>query len=261
MEASMQEKPICPYYGCDEDQCDVGCGYITSHDAHMIIRFCSSQFDSCHKFRELADRYGLPDKATIVTPPVSVPQPQIQDVPVLGLLSFGLTVVLYALTLLPLVTIDPRLLGLLLFTGSLGQIITGLSTLKKNPLRAVAFTGFGLFWLSMVALDVLPHAGFGKIPGQLPMVGYLAMWGLFSLIICQGMESLSKICRLAFAMLTAFLMLLAIAHATNQIAVMHTACLMGIGSGLPGLFLGGQYLWREISLFLQPELTKSGRLR
>lgn len=51
----MPEK-ICPYFGKNEDLCDVGCGYISTHDVNMIIRFCSSHFNSCVKYRELADR-------------------------------------------------------------------------------------------------------------------------------------------------------------------------------------------------------------
>ncbi len=47
---------ICPYFGKNEDLCDVGCGYISTHDVNMIIRYCSSDFCSCIKYQELADR-------------------------------------------------------------------------------------------------------------------------------------------------------------------------------------------------------------
>ncbi len=51
----MAEK-ICPYFGKDEELCDVGCGYISTYDVNMIIRFCSSNFCGCIKYQELADR-------------------------------------------------------------------------------------------------------------------------------------------------------------------------------------------------------------
>jgi len=51
----MSEK-ICPYFGKNEDFCDVGCGYISTHDVNMIIRFCSSHFCDCRKYQELMDR-------------------------------------------------------------------------------------------------------------------------------------------------------------------------------------------------------------
>ena len=53
--SEMPEK-ICPYFGKNEDFCDVGCGYISTHDVNMIIRFCSSQFSDCRKYQELMDR-------------------------------------------------------------------------------------------------------------------------------------------------------------------------------------------------------------
>jgi hypothetical protein len=52
----MKEKPVCPYYGKNEDWCDVGCGYIFPHDVNQIIRYCSSRHRDCPKFQELADR-------------------------------------------------------------------------------------------------------------------------------------------------------------------------------------------------------------
>ena len=47
---------ICPYFGKNDDLCDVGCGYISTHDVNMIIKFCSSNFCECRKYQELADR-------------------------------------------------------------------------------------------------------------------------------------------------------------------------------------------------------------
>ena len=53
----MPNKPICPYYGKNDDFCDVGCGYISPHDVNMIIRYCSKRYCECSKYQELADRY------------------------------------------------------------------------------------------------------------------------------------------------------------------------------------------------------------
>jgi succinate-acetate transporter protein len=228
----------------------------------MIIKYCSKRFDACHKYRELSDRDDLPGGHQINTSP-SLPQPTGTQplAPALGMFSFGLTIMLYALEQLPLISLDIHLLGICLLVGALGQIITGLSSFKKNPVQAVAFTGFGLFWLSMLALDVLPHAGFGHVPGSLPMIGYLSMWGIFSLILCQGMEALSWTCRLAFALLTAFLMLLATAHATESIAFHHGAAAVGLACGLPGVLLGLRQLSRDAVRWLQQDLSNTSKVR
>jgi hypothetical protein len=60
---AMGNTCICPFYGKNDDYCDVGCGYISPHDVNMIIRYCSSRHVECSKYLELADRFPgeLPD--------------------------------------------------------------------------------------------------------------------------------------------------------------------------------------------------------
>ena len=53
----MITETICPFYGKNDDQCDVGCGYISPHDVNMIIRFCSGRHRQCIKYLELSDRF------------------------------------------------------------------------------------------------------------------------------------------------------------------------------------------------------------
>jgi hypothetical protein len=259
----MQDTVICPYYDNDEDVCDVGCGYISSHDASMIIKFCSCQYEDCQKYRELDDRLNHKDPVMpkIDIPAVPRPGSTPDNLPVLGLFCYGITVASYAADKLPIISIDMHLLAIIIMLGSIGQISAGLNTLRSNPLRAVAFTGFGLFWLSILALDILPRAGYGSAPGPIPMMGYLAMWGMFSLIICQGLEQLTRTCRIVFAMMTAFLLSLALAHATENTAFLHSAALIGLTSSLPGLYLGLRHISGEVLQLFQPEMARSGKIR
>ena len=53
----MENPDICPFYGKNDDYCDVGCEYISPHDVNMIIRFCNGRFAHCTKYMELADRF------------------------------------------------------------------------------------------------------------------------------------------------------------------------------------------------------------
>lgn len=53
----MPSRPICPFYGKNDDFCDVGCGYISPHDVNMIIRYCSKRYFDCAKYLELSYRY------------------------------------------------------------------------------------------------------------------------------------------------------------------------------------------------------------
>ena len=53
----MTNCSVCPFYGKNEDLCDIGCGYISSYDVNMIITFCSCRYSGCLKYQELADRF------------------------------------------------------------------------------------------------------------------------------------------------------------------------------------------------------------
>lgn len=254
----MQNPAICPYYGHDEDLCDVGCGYISSHDASMIIRFCSCQFEACSKYKELADRRPL---QTPTPTPLARPAPSgpVASIPVFGLFCHSLTTVSYSLDKLPFALLDLHLLAILLMFGAVGQITAGLNSLKTNPLRALTFTGLGLFWLSVLPLDVLPRAGFGNFPGQVSMAGYLVMWGLFCLVICQGHKQLTRASLAAFGLLTALLLLLATSQMVEGTTILYSAAIIGLASGLPGLVLACRSLRHEALHLLQATSTLVGR--
>ncbi len=52
---------VCPFFGKNDDYCDVGCGYISPADVKQIISYCSCRYRECLKFRELSDR--IPEEA------------------------------------------------------------------------------------------------------------------------------------------------------------------------------------------------------
>jgi hypothetical protein len=260
----MSDRNVCPYYGCNEEVCDVGCGYISPHDAKMIIKFCSAQYSDCLKFHELADRLGerIPAAARAATwvEPVHPGAPTI-TVPAFGLFCFGITTALFAIKQLPVPQLEIHILSLLMMVGALGQILTGLTALRVNPLRAVAFTAFGLFWLSLLAVELLPSAGYGQSPGPLSQAGYFAMWGMFSLILAQGAENLARTCRLVFALLTVFLLLLALAQFTGSITLHHAAAVVGLACSLPGLVYGLRQGYHEVLRLVTPHRADIQRVR
>ena len=53
----MKSSQVCPFFRKDDDCCDVGCGYITSHDVQMMVTYCNSRIADCSKYQELAARY------------------------------------------------------------------------------------------------------------------------------------------------------------------------------------------------------------
>ena len=79
----------------------------------------------------------------------------------LGLLGFGLTTVLLNLHNAGLFPLDTMILAMGIAYGGLAQIIVGIMEFKKgNTFGTVAFSSYGLFWWSLVALLVLPKLTF-----------------------------------------------------------------------------------------------------
>lgn len=76
--------------------------------------------------------------------------------------------------------LGPMMLGLGIFYGVLAQVFAGIMEWKKgNSFGTTAFTSYGLFWLSLVALLVMPKMGWGDATEKLALAAYLIMWGIF----------------------------------------------------------------------------------
>ena len=95
----------------------------------------------------------------------------------LGLMGFGMTTVLLNLHNAGFIGLDTMILSMGIFYGGLAQVIAGIMEWKKgNTFACTAFISYGMFWLSLVSLIALPHAGLGlagpcrvfdsRIPGR-----------------------------------------------------------------------------------------------
>jgi len=142
----------------------------------------------------------------------------------LGLLGFGMTTVLLSFVHnARLGPIDGMLLGMGIFYGGLAQIIAGLLEYKKgNTFGTTAFTSYGLFWLSYVALNwlgveevawrgVMPFLG-GSTPwrvSQEAFAAYYFMWGLFTFVMFIGTLKRNSALQLVFISLATLFFLLA----------------------------------------------------
>src|SRR4030042_4484270 len=75
----------------------------------------------------------------------------------LGLAAFGMTTVLLHLHNAGLFNLGSMILAMGIFYGGIAQVIAGIMEWKKgNTFGTIAFTSYGLFWLSLVSLMVLP---------------------------------------------------------------------------------------------------------
>src|SRR5580698_2652600 len=105
----------------------------------------------------------------------------------LGLCAFGMTTVLLNLHNAGFFEMNSMILAMGIFYGGLAQVIAGIIESKKNnTFGLTAFTSYGFFWLSLVALLVMPKLGWVDATPGPAMVAYLIIWGVFTLLLFFG---------------------------------------------------------------------------
>jgi succinate-acetate transporter protein len=257
----MASFAVCPYYGCNEDVCDVGCGYISSHDASQISRYCSADYQACPKMIELLDR---DDTDQSIFPEVSAPFQKNPPAFVsgeagvaIGLAVTGLAILIYALQKFGLFGEDVHFSAGLIMLISIMQMVVGMVVIKKLPIRGMMFLGSGLLWASLLAMDLLPAAGVGASPGKFALSGYLYIWGLFCLFPLQSAVQLSFTCRLFFGLFAAYLLLLA-ATPSITVPLAIPSLVTGVAAGLVGLVAGLRYLLQRIGSVNESVVNRAG---
>jgi len=129
----------------------------------------------------------------------------------LGLLAFGMTTVLLNLHNAGFFELNSMILAMGLCYGGLAQVVAGIMEWKKgNTFATTAFISYGFFWLSLVALLLLPATGASKAPDATAMAAYLAMWGLFTAGLFVGTLKINRALQVVFATLVVLFFLLAI---------------------------------------------------
>jgi hypothetical protein len=166
----------------------------------------------------------------------------------LGLLGFGLTTVLLNLHNAGLFTLDTMILAMGLAYGGLAQIIVGTMEFKKgNTFGTVAFTSYGLFWWSLVALLVLPKATFFvglNTPTETAMAAYFFMWGIFTFGMFMGTLKKNRALQFVFASLTILFFMLVTRELTGNPVLTGTITfntivgIEGVICGLSAVYLG-----------------------
>jgi succinate-acetate transporter protein len=132
----------------------------------------------------------------------------------LGLMGFGMTTVLLNIhntnpTVLPL---GSMILAMGIFYGGLAQIFAGILEFKKgNTFGLTAFTSYGLFWLSLVGLLIIPQIIPGiDAPHETLLGAYFLMWGLFTMLMFIGTLKKNKALSMVFFTLFILFYLLAL---------------------------------------------------
>jgi succinate-acetate transporter protein len=165
----------------------------------------------------------------------------------LGLCAFGATTVLLNLHNAGFFEMNSMILAMGIFYGGIAQVIAGIIEAKKNnTFGLTAFTSYGLFWLSLVALIVLPKTGWMTAPSEGAMIAYLIVWGLFTLLLFFGTLKLNRALQFVFATLTILFFLLALGDYTGNSAVKHFTGFEGIVCGASAIYTGVAGLLNEM---------------
>ena len=166
----------------------------------------------------------------------------------LGLLGFGMTTILLNLHNAGFFPLDSMILAMGIFYGGIAQVVAGIMEWKKgNTFAATAFTSYGMFWLSLVALVVLPKAGVGLAgPSGMAMPAYLAVWGLFTAVLFIGTLRLSRALQVVFGSLTLLFALLSIGDAIGSPAIGQTAGWVGLFCGASAVYTGLAQVLNEV---------------
>ena len=131
----------------------------------------------------------------------------------LGLMGFGMTTILLNLHNAGLFGMNSMILAMGIFYGGIAQIVAGAMEFRKgNTFGMVAFSSYGLFWLSLVYLILLPTQSPGFAPDNAAMAAYLFMWGLFTLIMFFGTLRANRALQFVFMSLAILFFLLTIAR-------------------------------------------------
>ncbi len=165
----------------------------------------------------------------------------------LGLMGFGVTTVLLNLHNAGLVPIGSAILSMGLLFGGFAQIVAGvMEWKKKNTFGTVAFTAYGFFWISLVALIVMPRFGLADATDRSGMAAYLFVWGLFTVVMFVATLKMNRAIMLVFFALTLLFFLLACADATGSAALQRVAGWEGIACGLGAIYAGAAQILNEV---------------
>jgi len=158
----------------------------------------------------------------------------------LGLLGFGVTTVLLNLHNAGLFSLDTMILAMGLAYGGLAQVIVGIMEFKKgNTFGTVAFTSYGLFWWSLVALLVLPTFSFTGIaaPSHTALAAYFFMWGFFTFAMFFGTLKTNRALQFVFMSLVILFFLLVARELTSN-AVLYGTISVNTIVGIEGVICG-----------------------
>lgn len=165
----------------------------------------------------------------------------------LGLLGFGMTTVLLNIHNAGFFPMDAMILAMGIFYGGIAQAIAGIMEWKKNNTFATtAFISYGFFWLSLVAINIMPTRGLAESANDLSMAMYLSMWGIFTFVMFIATLKITKALQVVFGTLTILFLLLALGKFTGNATITIIAGYEGIICGFSAIYAALAQVLNEV---------------
>ena len=174
----------------------------------------------------------------------------------LGLLAFGMTTIILNLHNAGFFGMGSVVFAMGIFFGGIAQVIAGIMEWKKgNTFGMTAFICYGFFWIVLVFMLLMPTLGWTGALDKVSLVSYLALWGLFSVVMLIITFRLSKALQVVFGLLVLLFILLVIGNALGSETIIHIAGFVGILCGLSAMYTGLGEVMNEV---YQEKIVKLG---
>ncbi|MGF1723277.1 acetate uptake transporter [Photobacterium nomapromontoriensis] len=168
----------------------------------------------------------------------------------LGLMGFGMTTILLNIHNAGFFPIDSMILAMGIFYGGLSQVLVGMMCFKRgDTFGTTAFTSYGLFWLSLVGILVMPYMGLPASPAGF-MGWYLLLWGIFTGFMFIGSLCYPRAKQFVFGSLTVLFFLLAARDFTGS-------ALIGTIAGFEGIICGASAIYFAMAQVLNNEYGRT----
>ena len=157
----------------------------------------------------------------------------------LGLMDFGMTTVLLNLHNMGFFGVNSIVVSMGIFYGGLAQIVAGAMEFRKgNTFGTLAFTSYGLFWLTLVFIIISGAERPLFSPDNAAWAAYLFMWGLFTMGMFFGTLKTNRALQTVFLSLAILFFLLAAAQVMPQ---------LGVVAGIEGVLCGFSAFYLSIA--------------
>lgn len=168
----------------------------------------------------------------------------------LGLMGFGMTTILLNIHNAGFFPVDSMILAMGIFYGGIGQVLVGMMCFKRgDTFGTTAFTSYGLFWLTLVGLIVMPKMGLPASPEHF-MGWYLLLWGVFTGFMFIGSLCYPIAKQVVFGSLTILFFLLAARDFFDSE-------LIGTIAGFEGIFCGASAIYFAMAQVLNAEYGRT----